>query len=295
MQYLLQVVENFLDYIRKFNIGFTDILEILVLAFLIYHILLWIQSTRAWVLLKGMIVIAAFLLIAALLQMNTIIWIAQNVLSIAITAVVIILQPELRKVLEDLGKSGFLEKLQIADRKKEAGRFTDKTLQSILNACTAMSKTKTGALIVIERTQSLADYAATGIAIDAIVTSQLLINIFEHNTPLHDGAVVIKGDRIVSATCYLPLSDNRAVSKELGTRHRAALGASENTDALIVIVSEETGAVSVAREGRLYRNLGADGLQEQLVRFQEKNAEAIPVKNKMIAKTKIIEKLKGTK
>lgn len=295
MQYLLQVGENFLDYIRKFNIGFTDILEILVLAFLIYHILLWIQSTRAWVLLKGMIVIAAFLLIAALLQMNTIIWIAQNVLSIAITAVVIILQPELRKVLEDLGKSGFLEKLQIADRKKEAGRFTDKTLQSILNACTAMSKTKTGALIVIERTQSLADYAATGIAIDAIVTSQLLINIFEHNTPLHDGAVVIKGDRIVSATCYLPLSDNRAVSKELGTRHRAALGASENTDALIVIVSEETGAVSVAREGRLYRNLGADGLQEQLVRFQEKNAEAIPVKNKMIAKTKIIEKLKGTK
>lgn len=295
MQYLLQFGENFLDYIRKFNIGITDILEVLVLAYLIYHILLWIQSTRAWVLLKGMIVIAAFLMIAALLQMNTIIWIAQNVLSIAITAVLIILQPELRKVLEDLGKSGFLEKLQLFDKKKEAGRFADKTLQSILNACSTMGKSKTGALIVIERNQSLADYAATGIVLDAVVTSQLLINIFEHNTPLHDGAVVIRGDRIVAATCYLPLSDNRAVSKELGTRHRAALGASENTDALIVIVSEETGAVSVAREGRLYRNLGSDGLQEQLVLFQEKNAEETPAKGKIKAKTKIFEKLKGTK
>ena len=295
MQYLLQLQENFSNYIRKFNIGITDILEILVLAFLIYHILVWIQSTRAWVLLKGMIVIAAFLLAAALMQMNTIIWIAQNVLSIAITAVLIILQPELRKVLEDLGKSGFLEKLQLTDKKKEVGRFTDKTLQSILNGCTAMSRTKTGALIVIERNQSLADYAATGITLDAVVTSQLLINIFEHNTPLHDGAVIVRGDRIVSATCYLPLSDNRAVSKELGTRHRAALGASENTDALIVIVSEETGAVSVAREGKLYRNLGADGLQEHLVQFQEKNAEEAQGKSKIISKTKIIEKLKGTK
>lgn len=295
MQYLLQLGEDFLNYYRKFNIGITDILEILVLAFLIYHILVWIQSTRAWVLLKGMIVIAVFLLAAALMQMNTIIWIAKNVLSIAITAVLIILQPELRKVLEDLGKSGFLEKLQLTDKKKEEGRFSDKTLQSMLNACTAMSKAKTGALIVIERTQSLADYAATGIAVDAVVSSQLLINIFEHNTPLHDGAVIVRGDRIVSATCYLPLSDNRAVSKELGTRHRAALGASENTDALIVIVSEETGAVSVAREGRLYRNLGKDGLQEHLVQFQEKDVEEAQGKSKIISKTKIIEKLKGTK
>lgn len=289
MEYLLQLGDYFQNFFSKFNIRFADLLEVLILAVLIYHILVWIQNTRAWVLLKGMIVIAGFLLAAALMGMNTILWIAKNVFGVAITAVVIVLQPELRKALEELGKNEFLEKLQLVNRKAEEGRFTDKTLQGILNACTAMSKTKTGALIVLERNQSLADYAATGISLDAVVTSQLLINIFEHNTPLHDGAVVIKGDRIVAATCYLPLSDNRAVSKELGTRHRAALGASENTDALIVIVSEETGAVSVAREGRLYRQLGADGLQEHLVRFQEKNTETTQTKKK------IMSKLKGTK
>lgn len=286
MEHLLLLKDYFQNVFVKFNIRISDVLEILILAFLIYHILVWVQNTRAWVLFKGIIVIFAFLLVASVMQMNTILWIAKNVFGIAITAVVIILQPELRKALEELGKNDFMEKLQLVKRRDEDGRFTDKTLQGILNACTAMSKTKTGALIVLERNQSLTDYAATGITLDAVVTSQLLVNIFEHNTPLHDGAVVIKRDRIVAATCYLPLSDNRAVSKELGTRHRAALGASENTDALIVIVSEETGAVSVAREGRLYRNLGTDGLQEHLVRFQEKNAETTQTKNKIISKWK---------
>lgn len=289
MEYLLQLGVYFQNFFSKFNIRLADILEVLILAVLIYHVLVWVQNTRAWVLFKGMIVIAGFLLAAALMKMNTILWIARNVFGVAITALVIILQPELRKALEELGKNDFLEKLQLVNRSAEDGRFTDKTLQAILNACTTMSKAKTGALIVLERNQSLADYAATGITLDAVVTSQLLVNIFEHNTPLHDGAVVVKGDRIVAATCYLPLSDNRAVSKELGTRHRAALGASENTDALIVIVSEETGAVSVAREGRLYRKLGTDGLQEHLVRFQEKNIETEQNKKN------IINKLKGTK
>lgn len=289
MNYFFELGDYFQNFFGKFNVRFTDILEILILAFLIYHILVWIQNTRAWVLFKGMIVIAGFLVAAALLEMNTILWIAQNIFGVAITAMVIILQPELRKALEELGKSDFLEKLQIVNKTVEEGRFTDKTLQGILNACTAMSKAKTGALIVLERNQSLTDYTATGITLDAIVTSQLLINIFEHNTPLHDGAVVIKGDRVVSATCYLPLSDNRAVSKELGTRHRAALGASENTDALIIIVSEETGAISVAREGKLYRQLGTDGLQEHLVQFQEKYIETQQTRNK------IRNKLKGTK
>ena len=286
MEHLLLLKDYFQNVFVKFNIRISDVLDILILAFLIYHILVWVQNTRAWVFFKGIIVIFAFLLVASLTEMNTILWIAKNVFGIAITAVVIILQPERRKALEELGKNDFLEKLQLVKRRDEDGRFTDKTLQGILNACTAMSKTKTGALIVLERNQSLTDYAATGITLDAVVTSQLLVNIFEHNTPLHDGAVVIKRDRIVAATCYLPLSDNRAVSKELGTRHRAALGASENTDALIVIVSEETGAVSVAREGRLYRNLGTDGLQEHLVCFQEKNAETTQTKNKIISKWK---------
>ncbi len=289
MQHLLRLGEEIQNFLGKFYIQFTDILEVLILAFLIYHILVWIQKTRAWVLFKGMIVIAAFLLVALALEMDTILWIAKNILSIAITAVVIILQPELRKALEELGKNEFLEKLRLVDKKVEEGRFSDKTLQGILNASIAMGRARTGALIVLERNQSLADYAATGISLDAIVTSQLLINIFEHNTPLHDGAVVIKGDRVVAATCYLPLSDNRAVSKELGTRHRAALGASENTDALIVIVSEETGVISVAREGNLFRNLGADGLQEHLVRFQEKRTEQTQTKSR------IMKRLKGTK
>ena len=289
MERLLFFKNLFQNTINNFNFRIVDVFEILILAFLIYYILLWVQRTRAWVLFKGMAVIVVFLLIAYLSEMYTILWIAKNIFSVAIIAVIIILQPELRKALEELGKSEFLEKLKLVDKIEVNGRFTDKTLQGILNACTAMSKTKTGALIVLERNQALKDYAATGIVIDAVVSSQLLVNIFEHNTPLHDGAVVIKGDRIVAATCYLPLSDNRAVSKELGTRHRAALGASENTDALIVIVSEETGAISVARDGRLYRQLGVDSLQEHLVRFQEKRTEEEK------SKKKILDKLKGTK
>ena len=289
MERLLVIKDLFQNTINNFNFRAVDVLEVLILSVLIYYILLWIQRTRAWVLFKGMAVIIVFLLVAYVAEMYTILWIAKNIFSVAITAVIIILQPELRKALEELGKSELLEKLKLVDRKAEGGRFSDKTLQGILNACTAMAKTKTGALIVLERNQALKDYAATGIYIDASVSSQLLVNIFEHNTPLHDGAVIIKGDRIVAATCYLPLSDNRAVSKELGTRHRAALGASENTDALIVIVSEETGAISVAREGKLYRHLGADSLQEHLVRFQEKST------GEEKSRKKILEKLKGTK
>lgn len=273
MDYLYRFGEYFQVTIGKFHVGIADVLEIIILAFLIYHILIWIKKSRAMVLLKGVFVIFAFLALAAVLRMDTIIWIAQNVFSIAITAIIIILQPELRKVLETLGKSEVFERLRLVERSSENGRFSDKTLQAILNACTAMSKEKTGALIVLERNQSLNDFASTGITLDAVVTSQLLTNIFEHNTPLHDGAVIIKGDRIMAATCYLPLSENGQLSKELGTRHRAAVGASENTDALVVVVSEETGAISAAREGVLYRKLGVNGLQEHLVAFQEKRTE----------------------
>jgi len=289
MERLIFLKDLFQDVLSRVNIRATDIIEMLILAFLIYHILLWIQNTRAWVLFKGMIVIAVVLLLAALMDMSAILWIAEKIFSVVVIAVIIILQPELRKALEDLGQNEFVQKLHLIEKKIETGRFSDKTLQGILNAAIAMGKAKTGALIVIERKQKLTDYAATGISLDAEVSSQLLMNIFEHNTPLHDGAVVVRGDRILAATCYLPLSDNRALSKELGTRHRAALGASENTDALIVVVSEETGAISVAREGKLYRKLGQDELQEHLARFQEKAPE------EQQEKKSIIKKLKGTK
>lgn len=286
MDYLYRVGEYFQFQIGKYHIGIADILEIIILAFLIYHILIWIKKSRAMVLLKGVILIVAFLFFASVLHMDTIIWISTKVFSIAITAVIIILQPELRKVLETLGKSEVFEKLKLTDRNTETGRLSDKTLQGILNACTTMSKEKTGALIVLERNQSLNDFASTGITLDAVVTSQLLVNIFEHNTPLHDGAVIIKSDRIAAATCYLPLSENGQLSKELGTRHRAAVGASENTDALVVVVSEETGAISAAREGVLYRNLGIDGLQEHLVAFQEKRVESGETKKTIINRWK---------
>jgi len=272
-----------------FFIRVIDVVEIILLTFLIYQIILWIKKSRAMILLKGVGLIAGVLLIAYLLKMDTILWIASKGFTIAMIAILIVLQPELRKVLETLGKSEVFERLRLIDTRQETGRFTDKTLQAILNACASMSKTKTGALIVLERNQSLNDYVNTGIVLDATVSKELLENIFEHNTPLHDGAVVIKGDKIAAATCYLPLSENVHVSKELGTRHRAALGASENTDALIVVVSEETGTISAVRDGVLYRAIGVNGLQEHLVQFQEKRTEESE------AKKKIINRWKGTK
>ena len=149
----------------------------------------------------------------------------------------------------------------------------NKTINEIVKACMEMGKVKTGALIVVEQNQSLSEYERTGIEVDGIVTSQLIINIFEKNTPLHDGAVIVRGNRITSATCYLPLSDNMALSKELGTRHRAGVGISEATDSMTVIVSEETGKISVAYEGKLDRNLDAERLKEKLKLIQNKPEE----------------------
>ena len=238
---------------RMPSIRWVDIVEILLIAFLMYHILVWVKNTRAWSLLKGIIVIAVFILIAAYFQMNTILWIVQNAFGVAVTAVVVILQPELRKALEELGQKNIISSIIPFEtyRTSEEGRFSDKTINEITKACVEMGKVKTGALIVIEQNQSLGEYERTGIDVDGIVTSQLLINIFEKNTPLHDGAVIIRGNRITSATCYLPLSDNMALSKDLGTRHRAGVGISEATDSMTVIVSEETGKISVAYKGEL--------------------------------------------
>lgn len=260
---------------RMPSIRWVDIVEILLIAFLMYHILVWVKNTRAWSLLKGIIVIAVFILIAAYFQMNTILWIVQNAFGVAVTAVVVILQPELRKALEELGQKNIISSIIPFEtyRTSEEGRFSDKTINEITKACVEMGKVKTGALIVIEQNQSLSEYERTGIDVDGIVTSQLLINIFEKNTPLHDGAVIIRGNRITSATCYLPLSDNMALSKDLGTRHRAGVGISEATDSMTVIVSEETGKISVAYKGELERSLDGDRLKERLKSIQNKPEE----------------------
>ncbi len=220
--------------------------------------------------MRGVIIIIGFVMLAALFNMSTILWIIQNVFSIMVIAVVVVLQPELRKALEQLGRKNFFSTLFPFEAVAEGGRFSDKTLEEIVRACNEMAKVRTGALIVMEQNNSLAEYENTGIQVDGVVTSQLLINIFEHNTPLHDGAVIIRGDRITYATCYLPLSDNMSLGKELGTRHRAGVGISEATDSLTLIVSEETGKISVAYGGMLETGVNTERLKERLIEFQGK-------------------------
>lgn len=233
-------------------------------------------------LLKGILIVLAFIFIAFLLKMNTILWLVTNMAGYAITAVLIIFQPELRKALEELGHKKIVSSIIPFDsgNKEEDGYFSDKTINEIVRASFEMGAVKTGALIVIEEETILNEYARTGIYLDSLVSSQLLINIFEHNTPLHDGAIVIRGDRIVAATCYLPLSDNMALNKNLGTRHRAGVGISEVSDSFTIIVSEETGNVSVAKQGKLDVALTKDELKERLKK--EQNATPENAKRKKI-------------
>ena len=260
---LAEYAKNFSSY--RTTMDFGDVAEILIIAVLLYYTLVWMKTTRAWILLKGLIVILVFLLLAYFFRMTTILWMAQNVLGFAVTALIVVLQPELRKALEELGKKNIISSVLPFDNSHRVNEeFSEKTINEITKACVEMGKVRTGALIVIEQKVSLRDYERTGIDVDGIVTSQLLINIFEHNTPLHDGAVIIQGNRVVSATCYLPLSDNLGLSKELGARHRAGVGISEITDSLTIIVSEETGKISVAYEGELERNLDADSLRDRM-------------------------------
>ena len=221
--------------------------------------------------LKGILVIMFFVIFAVLMNMTTILWIMRNAAYVASTAIIVILQPELRSAVESLGQRNVLNSLFRFDTREE-GLFSDSTINEIVRACTAMARVKTGALIVIEQSTPLLEYERTGIEVDGLVTSQLLINIFEKNTPLHDGAVIIRENRITSATCYLPLSENK-LDKDLGTRHRAGVGISEVTDSLTIIVSEETGAISTAYRGNLTRNLNQDSLRAELVKLQNKDTE----------------------
>ena len=266
------------SYLKLFTvpisyITFTNILEILILALLVYNVLLWIKNTKAWTLLKGIMVLICFVSVVYILRMDTLKFIVRQAIDIAIMAALVIFQPELRRALEQLGEKQIVASLiPIIDTNREVSElFSDKTVNEIVKAASEMSKVKTGALIVIEQNIRLDEYERTGIVLDSVVTSQLLINIFEHNTPLHDGAVIIKGNRITSATCYLPLSDNMMLSKELGTRHRAGVGISEVTDSMTVIVSEETGNISIAYKGELKRNVPTDVLKEQLIILQNKS------------------------
>ncbi|MBR1901346.1 MAG: diadenylate cyclase CdaA [Lachnospiraceae bacterium] len=273
MSSLVAWIDSHLTFLRLPNVSFsaTDIVEILILAWLVYHILNWIKTSHAWTLLRGILIIAAALAAIYLLQMDTLIYIIQQGMSIVIITLVVVFQPELRKVLETLGEREILNhSFLFGQNRNTIGRFSDRTVDELVRACVEMSAERTGALIVIEQNENLHEYERTGIEIDALVTSQLLINIFEHNTPLHDGAVIVRGDRVTAATCYLPLSDNKSLSKALGTRHRAGVGVSEMTDSFTIIVSEETGGISAAYKGELQRNITEKVLRDRLVELQNK-------------------------
>lgn len=245
-------------------INIKDIIEILMIAFVIYQLVKWVRGTRAWMLFKGILVILVISAIAMIFELNTILWIFANTINVSIIALIVVFQPELRRALEQLGRRNFIAAFLSGEEKTIKQKISAPVAHELITALEEMSKVKTGALIVLEGDVRLNDHANTGIAIDSLISSQLVINIFEHNTPLHDGALIIREDRIVAATCYLPLSDNMSLSKELGTRHRAAVGITEVSDAWVLIVSEETGYISMAIGGNIIRNVDREYLQNKL-------------------------------
>ncbi len=278
----MEAIRNFINnlvWLSFPKINPTDIIEIIILAFIIYHLVKWVKNTRAWSLVKGLVVIMIFWLFAVIFELNVILWIISNTISVGIIAVIILFQPEFRKALEQLGQKNIMKTILYFDDSRDKNeKFSDHTVNEIIRATFELAKTKTGALIVIEEDMPLNDFESTGISIDSLISSELLINIFEHNTPLHDGAVILRGDRIAAATCYLPLSDNMQLSKDLGTRHRAGIGISEVSDSLTVIVSEETGKVSIAMGGKLIRNIDGDYLRSKLTDAQRKTTEVKKLK-----------------
>ena len=277
-----QIIASLKGYVYGLSlpkIGVVDILEIIIIAFALYHVTFWVKRTRAWTLVKGVFVLFSAYIVAYILDMSVILWVFDKTIGLGITALLIVFQPELRKALEELGQKKIVSSILPFDENKDRNiRFTDRTVNEIVRATSELAKAKTGALIIMEKDIILSEYERTGIIIDSAISSQRLINIFEHNTPLHDGAVIVRGDRIVAATCYLPLSDNMGLSKDLGTRHRAAVGISEVSDSLTVIVSEETGMISVAVGGKLLRNIDGDLLRRKLNDFQGKPSEEKPKK-----------------
>ena len=254
------------------SIRISDVVDILIVAIFIYIIMNWIRETRAWSLFKGMIVILILSILSFRLNLYTTYWFIQETFSVGVIALLILFQPEFRKGLEQIGK-GSLTK-NIFNSSSQEHIIPKNILDEILTACFIMGKSKTGAIIVVEQKVALGDFEESGIPIDAIVTNQLLINIFENKTPLHDGAVLIRNNRIKRATCILPLTRSE-IGLDLGTRHRASVGASEVCDAYIFVVSEETGAVSIAHNGKLHRNLTREQIEEMFKQQEKQGAKKI--------------------
>lgn len=250
MNSLFKNLINFESLIPEFTP--RSAIEILIISIIVYYLMKIIMDSRAWTLLKGIGVIMAFTVFVYFFRLDTILWIMERISAVMVIALVIIFQPELRRVLEQLGSQDFFNKIGLGlNLQEDKSNISEKTCIAIRDAVYTMAKAKTGALIVVEQNEDISQYVKSGISINAVVSSALLINIFEKNTPLHDGAVIIRKNTLLAATCYLPLSENNRISKEYGTRHRAALGMSEVTDSYVIVVSEETGKVSVAHNGRL--------------------------------------------
>lgn len=270
------------NLIRKMNLStlsipsvhITDIIDIIIVAIVVYTVIHWIKETRAWSLFRGLMVIALFSLLSYNLHFYTITWIIERTFSVGVIAVIIIFQPELRKALEQIGASGFSSVTGLLQTKSSDDRLSPQDANEIAEACVKMAEVKTGALIVIERNVSMGDIvSASGVAVDAVISSQLLINIFEDKTPLHDGAVIIRDNRVAAASCILPVTQSE-IGQELGTRHRAAVGASEVSDAFIIVVSEETGKISIARDGKLEKAVSEAVFRQELLNLCEKTAPA---------------------
>ena len=239
--------------------SFWDIIDIAVLSYLIYKVIQFMKETRAGGLAKGIIVLVLCYMLARIMQMKALTFILDKTFDVGLLAIIIIFQPELRRALEHLGQGKFLGPSVLLDDEE-----AQSVVRELAKAVKVMSANKTGALIVIERNMGLNDISATGIQIDGLITADFLLNVFIPNTPLHDGAAIVRGKRLIAAGCLLPLTENRSLSTELGTRHRAAIGLSEQCDALVVVVSEETGTISVAENGRMVRHLDTEKLKNIL-------------------------------
>ena len=243
------------------SIRIIDIVQILLIAIFVYYLMVWIKNTRAYTLLKGVLIVSVFLIIAAILRMDTILWICQQLSVVAITGVLVIFQPELRRALEHIGRGNLFSREffgSIIDNGSED------TVREMHQAITDLAKRRVGALIVIEQRTGLGDIINTGTLIEGRISAPLIENIFEPNTPLHDGAMIIRNNEIVAAACILPLVEDIAVARELGTRHRAGLGISSVSDSITIIVSEETGVISMARDGKLVRYIDSKALRNLL-------------------------------
>ena len=265
----MSVWDNIVSYFHKYfsipSVSVIDIIEMVIIAVIFYYLIIWFKRTSAWTLFKGIIIVLIIMLLASIFYFSTILWIGSNTLSVGVIALIIIFQPELRTALQQLGRRRIF-----INNTDSAQRFSDDALNEILKAVSDLSASKTGAIITIEQNNSLFEYQATGIAIDAVISSQLLENIFEDKTPLHDGAVIIKDGKIASATCYLPLSSSRSLNKKYGTRHRAALGVSEVTDAFSIVISEETGNVAITLTGNFIEDVTPIDLKNRLYAVQNR-------------------------